>query len=61
MHKDKYKKELIKEIEKKRKILNKMILEDMQKEEVLKLSKALDILIYKYYNLENKKNKQSLK
>lgn len=61
MDKEKYKKELIEEIEKKRKVLNKMILKDLNSEEILKLSKDLDILIDKYYNLANKKNKQPLK
>lgn len=50
--------ELKSEIEVKREKLNNLILREVSKEEVLKFSVELDILIHKYYKYSNKKNEQ---
>lgn len=49
---NKLKEELKKEIENKRVILNKMVLDDADKDIVLKYSKELDELIGKYHKLD---------
>lgn len=52
MNVDNLKEELRKEIEKKRTVLNKMMVEEKDREKVLKYSKELDELIGEYHKLE---------
>lgn len=58
MKKEEYELELKKEIENKREKLNKIVINEPNKEEVLKFSQELDILISQYtkylLNIENK-------
>lgn len=53
MSKDVQMEELREEIEIKRKELNRMIIEEVDKEELLKFSVELDNLIGRYYKLES--------
>lgn len=56
----KMEKDLKREIEIKRSILNEMITKGRSKDDILKLSKELDELIGKYHKWELNKNKQHL-
>lgn len=47
--------ELKKKIERKRNILNQMVVADFESEKLLEFSKELDLLIIEYYLLDGKK------